>query len=365
MMAPNDHAGPANSDFPDLADVTVIAQGAHATVYRAYQVSGGRVVALKVDNRVLDSEEERQRFEREVRAVGRLAEHPGIIDTYIAGFTGTGQPYVVTELCRGSYADKMADAGALPPEEVQRVGIRIADALAVAHENRVLHRDIKPANLLVDNGGQPVLADFGVASLMDSRTEESVVRAAMTPAYAPLETFHLRPSGEPGDVYSLAATLYALLSGRPPRFPADNHDLSIDDVMSLFGEPIADVSGVSQVMLGMLRAAMTNNPAGRPSALQFRDMLDSVPMAAATGAIPVTRPAAESGAEPAGGLPAEPVSPPPMVTTEAPDRSAQSWPGRLPSPPDPRRDSPRPSPRPRPGPGGFAPQPEPGEPQSR
>lgn len=379
-MGLDDHAWPEEFNFPDLTDISVIARGAHATVYRAHQTSAGRLVALKVDNRILGPDDDRQRFEREVRAVGQLSEHPAIINTFIAGFTNAGRPYVVTELCRGSYADRIAEHGPLQPDEVKHVGIQIADALATAHAQRILHRDIKPANILIDNRGNPVLADFGVASLMESRTEEPVVRAAMTPAYAPLETFHLRPSGEPGDVYSLAATLYALLKGNPPRFPADDREFTIEDVMSLFGEPIADIPGVSQVMMGMLRAAMTNNPGGRPQALQFRDMLESVPMAASTGAIPVVRTQPEEPVappphpapppqSPARALPPQqPPEPPAHVTP--PERSAQSpahasppeWPtpaaGRpLPAPDSAHRPSPPPGPE-----SGWA---DGGEPQPR
>ncbi|GAA4916734.1 serine/threonine-protein kinase [Stackebrandtia albiflava] len=347
MMAPHDHTWPTNADFPDLTDVTVIARGAHATVYRAHQVSARRDVALKVDNRAVSSPAERDRFAQETEAVRRLGEHPGIIDVYDADVTPAGLPYTVTQLCRGSYADHLARHGALPPDDVQRIGIRIADALALAHEHRVLHRDIKPANLLIDQDGEPVLADFGVATLMEPRPGEQVSRAAMTPAYAPLETFHLRPSGEAGDVYSLAATLYALLSGHPPRFPADDREFGLDDVMALFGEPIADIPGVSQVMLGMLRAAMTNNPAGRPSAMQFRDMLDSVPMAAATTTIPAVRPPADL--EPVARPPAEaapPVRPPAerepaAVTASAPAQTEWAQEVKPPSP-SPRRPQPTP-----------------------
>ncbi|MGH8879629.1 MAG: serine/threonine-protein kinase, partial [Stackebrandtia sp.] len=238
MMAPHGQTWPSETDFPDLSDVSVIARGAHATVYGAFQVSAGRKVALKIDNRRLAPDsDDRRRFQQEARAVGQLSEHPGIIDTYIAGFTSQGNPYMVTELCQMSYADRIGEHGRLLPDEVQRVGVRIADALAEAHDHRVLHRDIKPANLLIDTAGHPVLADFGVASLMDSRVGEPVVRAAMTPAYAPLETFHLRPSGEPGDVYSLAATLYAL-----PGNPADSDKWRQIAVASTPPESMVDCS---------------------------------------------------------------------------------------------------------------------------
>lgn len=356
MMAPHDHIRPSTTDFPDLTNVTVLAQGAHATVFRAHQVSFRREIALKIDHRTITSAAERDRFEQETEAVKRLAEHPGILATYDAGVTPAGQPFTISELCRGSYADRLSRDGGIDPDEVQRIGIRVADALALAHEHRVLHRDIKPANLLINHAGDPVLADFGVASLMDSRTEEPTVRAAMTPAYAPLETFHLRPSGEAGDVYSLAATLYALLSGRPPRFPNDDRDLDLDDVMALFGEPIADVPGVSQVLLGMLRAAMTNNPAGRPSAMQFRDMLESVPVATATSALPMVKPdtstevvAPPTPRRPPGAPVAAPAAP---ASNPGGDTWAQDVSSRRPSP------SPRPT-RPATAWGGAAPPPPP------
>ncbi len=324
-MAPNDPPWPEESDFPDLTDIAVVAHNANATVYRAQQISGSRVVALKIDNRILGPDDDRAQFEKEVRAVGQLSDHPGIIDTYIAGFTRAGRPYVITQLCQGSYADLIEEHGALSPDDVKHVGIRIADALAHAHSHRVLHRDIKPANILMTHDGDPVLADFGVACLMEPRTETPVVRAAMTPAYAPLETFHLRPSGEPGDVYSLAATLYAMLSGRPPRFPANDRDFTVEDVMGLFGEPIPDIPGVSQVMLGMIRAAMTNNPDGRPTAMQFRDMLESVPVAAATGAITIPPRSAPASSPPA-------VAPSPRPASAAPVAPAAPEPDPEPEP---------------------------------
>ncbi|CAM3196935.1 serine/threonine protein kinase [Stackebrandtia soli] len=290
-MAPDEGAWPSRADFPDLADVSILARGAHATVYRARQLSTGRDVALKVDGRVVGSTQQRQRFEQEVRAVGGLSQHPGVIETLSAGITAAGHPFVVTQLCRASYEQVLANGGPLRPDEVQRIGIRISGALSAAHRNRIRHGDIKPANILVTLDGEPVLADFGVASLIDGQSGP-VARAAMTPAYAPLETFHMQPSDEASDVYSLAATLYALLSGRPPRFPAEDRDLTLDEVMALCHEPIPDIPGVSQVLLGMLRAAMTNNPTGRPTAEHFQEMLESVPIASAvilSGAAP-TRP---------------------------------------------------------------------------
>ena len=87
----------------------------------------------------------------------------------------------------------------------------------------MLHRDVKPANILIDAYGTAGLADFGLAALPDPGMELGEAMEAITPAYAPPEVFHRKPPTEFGDVYSLAATLYALLAGHPPRWPEPRH----------------------------------------------------------------------------------------------------------------------------------------------
>ena len=82
----------------------------------------------------------------------------------------------------------------------------------------MLHRDVKPANILIDAYNNPGLADFGLAALPDPGMELSETLEALTPAYAPPEAFDEQPPTEYGDVYSLPATLYALLNGQPPRW---------------------------------------------------------------------------------------------------------------------------------------------------
>ncbi|GLZ80397.1 hypothetical protein Afil01_52040 [Actinorhabdospora filicis] len=268
-------------DLPDLTDLRVIARGGYTTVYRAHQVSGGREVALRIDKRPFAQPEQRARFEQEVRAAGRLSGHPNVVDLFAAGVTDDGRPYVVMELCEGSYADRLDAEGSISDAEVKDIGMQLADALAGAHERGVLHRDIKPANILIRRDGRPVLADFGLAVVTDAalRTDGATI-GHLTPAYAPLETLQMKPASQFSDVYSLAATLYALLAGHPPRFSSDITDLR--EVMELFGRPIPDVTGASALLVGMLRAAMTSNPDGRPTAEQFREMLDSVPLAKPT-----------------------------------------------------------------------------------
>jgi serine/threonine protein kinase len=307
-----------------LADLSVLAHGGYSTVYRATQLSVGRQVALKVDDRTLDTALDRSRFRSEARAAGRVSGHPNVVDLFDAGVTGDGHPYLVMELCTGSYADRMAHREC-DVAEVRRVGVRIADALAAAHRYGVLHRDVKPGNILTTRYDTPVLADFGLA-VLDGQRDLAAELDALTPAYAPPELFRLDgldclagPSGpadpvlelvpaqplasptsqptasmaglEPtapgapspaGDVYSLAATLYALLAGHPPRLPEVGTP-TIATLLELFDQPIPDLPGVPVALLHVLRSGMANDPAARPTAARFRDLLAATPADRAEG----------------------------------------------------------------------------------
>nr|BFF22205.1 hypothetical protein GCM10025732_01700 [Glycomyces mayteni] len=129
-----------------------------------------------------------------------------------------------------------------------------------------------------------MLADFGLSSLIPVPRPGERFSMMATPAYAPLEVFQMQHVGPSADVYSLAATLYAMLSGNPPRFPAEG-GLDINEVAALFDQPIPAIPGISPLLLEMLRTALINNPDGRPTAVEFREFLASIPEAS-TGIIP-------------------------------------------------------------------------------
>ncbi|MGC5012384.1 protein kinase domain-containing protein [Streptosporangium sp. DT93] len=254
----------------------VLGQGGFGIVYRARQLAVEREVALKVDNRVLVSERDRRRFMREVTSAGALSGHPHVAHVYDAGVLPDGRPYMVLELCPGgSLLDRMQAERdrRLPPAEVVDIGVRIADALSAAHAAGVLHRDIKPANILINRYGNVVLSDFGLATMPSSGGEASVTRESLTPAYAPPEAFELTEPSAAGDVYSLAATLYALLSGRPPRFP-ESGVVNIAMIMALHRLPIPEIPGVPPELTAVLREAMAPDPARRTASVAaLRDAL--------------------------------------------------------------------------------------------
>ena len=278
---------------PGLTDLSVFARGGYATVYRATQDSVGREVAVKVENRTLDTERDQRRFLREARAAGRMSSHPHVVDLFDAGVTSDQHPYLIMELCDGSYAERMKNSP-LSAAEARDVGIKIADALADAHQLGVLHRDVKPANILYSRFNEPALADFGLAVLAEVR-DSSVTLEVLTPAYAAPEMFRHSEPSPAVDVYALCATLYAIMRGKPPRW-RDDRDPSLVTLMEMFTERIPDLPGVPPAYLELLRAGMANDPAARPSAEELRDHLADLPMEGFGSTRPTSAPPVSGGA---------------------------------------------------------------------
>jgi hypothetical protein len=181
------------------------------------------------------------------------------------------------ELCPGGSLTRWMTADPRPSQRrVRDVGVRIADALSAAHLLGVLHRDVKPANILIDAYNNAGLADFGLAALIDPDTPLSETVEAITPAYAPPEVFAKKPLTEYADVYSLAATLYAVLSGRAPRWSETTETPSIPEIIKRQKSPIRRIAGVDKAFMDVLLSAMAENPEGRLTAAQFRDQLTAL-----------------------------------------------------------------------------------------
>jgi serine/threonine protein kinase len=240
----------------------------------------GREVAVKVENRTLESEADQARFIREARAAGRMSSHPHVVDLINVGVTEDNHPYLVMELCIGSYQDRLP----LGAAEVRTVGIKIAEALADAHERGVVHRDVKPANILISHFGEPALADFGLAILEELR-DPHIALEVMTPAYAPPEAFRRAEPAASGDVYALCATLYAMLCGAPPRWQAEQPP-GLLALIELFAEPVPSLPGVPDELIEVLRVGLVNDPADRPSARALSELLAAVDLDGGTSRQP-------------------------------------------------------------------------------
>ena len=270
-------AAPIPPKIPGMADWRAIARGGFAIVWQARQESLNRLVAVKVDERKLDTEAEQRRFLREAGAAGRMSGHPGIVTVHDAGLLGDDRPFLVMELCPGGSLTRWMTADPRPSQRrVRDVGVRIADALSAAHLLGVLHRDVKPANILIDAYNNAGLADFGLAALIDPDTPLSETVEAITPAYAPPEVFAKKPLNEHADVYSLAATLYAVLSGHAPRWSETTETPSIPEIIKRQKAPVKRIPGVDKAFMDVLLGAMAEDPADRPTAAQFRDQLTAL-----------------------------------------------------------------------------------------
>lgn len=202
-------------DAPGYRVLDQAGQGGFAVVYRAYQERLDRVVALKVLSVDRVDQRTMRRFQRELQLTGRLTGHPNVVTVFDTGVTRSGKPYIAMDFFEnGSLRDKVRKEGPLPLPDVLRAGVKLAGALAAVHEAGVLHGDIKPQNILISRYGEPAIADFGVARVVDS-SEISITSQAFTPLHAAPEVLTGQPHSAATDIYSLGSTLYHLLAGRP------------------------------------------------------------------------------------------------------------------------------------------------------
>ncbi|MGW4960771.1 WD40 repeat domain-containing serine/threonine protein kinase [Nonomuraea sp. NPDC004186] len=197
-----------------------LGKGGMGAVWRALDVELGRTVAVK-ELRLPEhiSEQDRRnlyaRMEREARAAARL-KHPGIVTVYNRLVGDDGRPWIVMELIQGgSLEDLLQREGRLPIGQVSDIGVKILDALIAAHAAGVVHRDLKPANILLE-GERVVITDFGIAAL-EGDTKLTMSGAVLgTPTFMSPEQVCGLPATPASDLWSLGATLYTAVEGRPP-----------------------------------------------------------------------------------------------------------------------------------------------------
>ncbi len=197
-----------------------LGRGGMAEVYRAYQTTLDRYVALKVILPQLTADPDfLKRFEREAKNVAALR-HPNIIQVFDFDVEA-GQPYMVMEYIEGDALNrllaKLAQRGqTLPEAQALRVVREIAQALAYAHKQNVVHRDVKPANVMLDKSGRVVLTDFGVAKMVGGETLTATGTATGTPAYMSPEQALGAAVDQRADLYALGVILFELITGRVP-----------------------------------------------------------------------------------------------------------------------------------------------------
>lgn len=269
---------------------TVIGTGGMATVWRARDNVLARTVAVKVLRDDLAHDQSFvERFHREAFAAARLS-HPNIVAIYDTGSettpSGESRNYIVTEHCGGGSLDDLVDgAGALAPQRVADLGSTICDALAYAHASGIIHRDIKPANILLTDDGAVKVADFGIAkAAYEDRdiTASGVILGTVT-YIAPEQARGEEPTQE-SDLYSLGATLYHLLVGRPP-FTGDTPlATALKHVEDEPPRPRSIKPAIPKALEAVVLKSLAKDPGERyPTAAAFRQALQS---ATSSGARP-------------------------------------------------------------------------------
>ena len=194
-----------------------IGMGGMATVYRAYQLSMDRYVAVKVLPRHLaQSSSFMGRFEQEAHTIAKL-EHPYILPVHDYG-EQDGNTYLVLRLVEaGTLRDLMAEQGPLSLDRIQRIVEQVGGALDYAHSEGVIHRDVKPSNVLLDSRGDCFLTDFGIARLVEGTAEFTATGGIVgTPAYMSPEQGMGHKVDVRSDIYSLGIILYEMVTGKVP-----------------------------------------------------------------------------------------------------------------------------------------------------
>ncbi len=252
--------------IPGLAEIQEIGAGGNGVVFRARQVDLDRVVAVKMVH-LSTSADAIERFNRECRTMARIALHPGVAPIFASGTSESGKPYLIMPFYQaGSLADRMAQ-GPVPWAEAVELMAAVADAVQHAHDIDVVHRDLKPDNIMLDDRGQPVVVDFGIAKLVDTEHGQST-GIQLTPSYAPPEAFDGARPDRAYDIYSLGATLHALIAGDLP-FSGDGGLLALG--MRKATEPPPDLRHLApDGVCAAIERAMAIDPLQRhPNAVSF------------------------------------------------------------------------------------------------
>lgn len=266
-----------------FVELCVAGSGGMGTVYRARDTETDRSVALKILSATTG---DHLRFSLESSILQRLT-HPGIVGYVAHGETSSEVPYLAMEWLEGiTLADRL-EQGALPVREAVLLGVRVADALAMAHAHGVIHRDLKPSNLFLCDGraDQVKVLDFGVARLRENPRELTITNQIVgTPGYmAPEQARGIRELDARVDLFALGCVLHRAISGEPA---FDGPDvLSVLAKLVMHRPPgvgeLAD--GVPEELERLVLCLLEKSPGSRPAnaeavrdeLLRISDLLES------------------------------------------------------------------------------------------
>ncbi|WP_285492175.1 serine/threonine-protein kinase [Actinomadura sp. NBRC 104425] len=252
----------------------VVGRGGMGTVWRAYDVTLDREVAIKevVLPPGLTAKERDVLYERtfrEARASARL-NHPGVVTVHDV-VQESGRPWIVMELVRARSLQDLIEQGPLDPRRVAEIGLQTLSALRAAHEKGILHRDVKPSNVLITDSGRVVLTDFGIAQAEGDSALTQTGLVMGSPAYIPPERARGERAVPASDLWSLGATLYAAVEGRSPYERSD----AMASLAAALSEPVPPSRNAGP-LAPVLDGLLAREPAHRMTAAQAMPLLTRI-----------------------------------------------------------------------------------------
>jgi len=233
--APREEAQSIPASFGDYELIDEIARGGMGVVYKARQVSLNRVVALKmILSGQFASENDVRRFRQEAESAATL-DHSGIVPIYEIGEHAGHHFFSMKLIVGGSLSDRMEEINSQPRLAAKLIA-DVGRAVHHAHQRGILHRDLKPANILLDQSGNPLVSDLGLAK--DIRSDSNLTHTGAivgTPAYMPPEQAAAKKEiTTAADIYSIGAMLYEALTGKPPH----EGDTPLETLLKVTEKPV-------------------------------------------------------------------------------------------------------------------------------
>ena len=272
---------PPRKPAPEIPGFTLIdwlGGGGFADVFRYHDHSLDREVAIKVLHRGGSTDRARQAFRTEASLMAKLSSHPNIVSVFQMGVADDGRPFLVMEMCAPQHLGDTSSRRPYSPAKAMELGIQIAGAVETAHRLGILHRDIKPSNIMFTAFARPALTDFGISISLDQGVSAQL---AMSPLWAPPEQFGSSAGsiGPWSDVYSLSATVWALLVGHSPMYlPGESNDrLHLEARIRTMQAPRTLRPDVPEELERVLAVGMAKEAHARfQTAIEFARALQSV-----------------------------------------------------------------------------------------
>jgi tRNA A-37 threonylcarbamoyl transferase component Bud32 len=274
--------------------VELLGHGGMATVYTGYQETVDRRVAIKVlpPHPGLDAQFI-ERFQLEARTIAHL-QHPHILPLYDYGTQDEIMYLVMAYIEGGTLEDRLRQGKPMPLTEVEQILRQVAGALDYAHRQGIVHRDIKPANILIDGEGHALLADFGIAKLVEGGSQLTGTGVVGTPAFMSPEQAQGAKVDSRADIYSLGVVVYQMITGQQP-FAADT---PMQVMLKVINQPVPDVlsvvEGLPEGLSHVMKRVLAKDPDDRyQTAAAFAEAVSQVihatsaSLAAARAATPI------------------------------------------------------------------------------